>query len=153
MTPLKISALLMTAAALFSGCQSVNVVERAEPRAEANLVDMHRIETDPGLARTIRVTGINESHSGDLLRIQVGLENRTYAYQTFNYQFVWIEQDGMQVQSPAPLWRPAQVEGRDTLFVSATAPNPRVVDFRLKLHSRVDLTPATGSTSQRRGPR
>lgn len=138
---------------LFTGCQSVNVVERAEPQAVPNPVDMRRIETDPGLARSVRVTGINESRSGDLLRIQVAVENLTYGYRSFNYQFVWFEADGMQVQSPSPIWRSAQVEGRDTLYLSGTAPNPRVVDFRLKLHDRLNLHQTTGTGSTRRGPR
>ena len=89
---------------------------------------------NPALQQIVAVVGVNEGKvSRDLLKVQVELENLTYDYQTFTYEFVWFTADGMRVTTPPPLWRPGQVQGRETIYISGIAPNPDVVDFQLQL--------------------
>lgn len=145
------SFLFCTVIALLAGCNSVNTVEPAEPRAEPNLVAIKKVETDPALANKVAVVNVNEGQRGDLLRVQVELENLNYGPEDFNYQFTWIEQDGFQVETPPPLWKPGFILGRERVYLTGVAPNPRVVDFRIKLLSRETYDTTIGSGT--RGPR
>ena len=142
------SALLSLSSLFFlilAGCNSVNTVERAEPLAQPNLIAIKKVITDPELRDKVSVVNVIEGTvSGDLLKIQVQLENLTYAYQLFNYQFVWIDKNGFQVTSPPPLWKPGQIEGRETIYLSAVTPMPSVVDFQMKLLARTTYDQTIG---------
>lgn len=130
---LSISVVLCSAFLLSACSNSVNTVERADALASPDMIADKRVVTDPSLGRKVSIVGVNQGATGNLLRIQVEVENKTYSPQSFNYQFSWIDQDGFEVTSPAPIWKSAQVNGRERTFLSAIAPNPRVVDFRLNL--------------------
>lgn len=117
-----------------AGCKTVNIAERANPESSPNLIDDERIESDRQLSRSVSIESINESVAGgDLLQIQVTVRNTTRRRAQFAYQFEWIDDRGMAVRSPSPVWRPAQLLGGETRAFSAVAPRPDVVDFRFKL--------------------
>lgn len=143
-------ALTALSALVLTGCKSVNVVERAEPLATPSVIADRRVESDPALARKVSVVQVVESSTGDLLRVQVALFNKTYDHAQFNYQFVWIEEDGMAVTSPAPVWRPGQINGRETIHVASVAPSPRAVDFQLKLLDRESFNRTQAPVRRRR---
>jgi len=145
------SILFLAILALLAGCDSVNTVEPAQPKAEPNLIAIKKVETDPALERKVSVVNVNEGKQDDLIRVQVELENLNYGPEDFNYQFSWIEQDGFVVETPPALWKPGFILGRERIYLSAIAPNPRVVDFRLKLLSRETYNATVGGGS--RGPR
>lgn len=132
-TLLTISAALCAAFLLSACSNSVNTVERADPLSTPDMIADKRVVTDPSLGRKVSIVSVNQGATGNLLRIQVEVENKTYSPQTFNYQFSWIDENGFAVTSPAPIWKSAQVNGRERTFLSAIAPNPRVTDFRLNL--------------------
>lgn len=71
--------------------------------------------------------------SGDLVKVQVKIQNNGRQRKHFNYKFEWYDQNAMLIQAPAPVWIPNEIEGRDTIDISAVAPNPQAKDFRLKL--------------------
>ena len=126
----------LAALALFAtGCAtSVNTVSRAEPQATPGYVNDQRVITDASLGRKVAILSVNEGKaSGDLLRVQVTLENRSSKPQAFTYKFDWISQDGMELSGPTGGWKQIQLEGREVRAVSAIATNPSAVDFRLKL--------------------
>jgi uncharacterized protein YcfL len=131
--------LLTTAAAalalLGSGCAtSVNTVSRSEPQATPSYVADQRVITDSSLGRKVAIVSVNEAKvSGDLLKIQVTLENRSTKPQAFTYKFDWIATDGMELSAPTGGWKQIQLEGRETRAVAAVATSPKAVDFRLKL--------------------
>ncbi len=133
---MKSAALLVLASAalLFTGCTNVNTVQRAQPEAAPSTVADQRIITDKSLGRALSVVSVNESKvSGNLLKIQVTLENHKNSTRTYKYKFEWIGDDGMEVSSPANSWRVITFQGREVLAVSAVSTSPRAVDFRLKL--------------------
>lgn len=126
----------LAALALFAtGCAtSVNTVSRAESQASPSYVNDQRVITDASLGRKVAIVSVNEGRaSGDLLRIQVTLENRSSKPQAFTYKFDWISQEGMELSGPTGGWKQIQLQGRETRAVSAIATNPSAVDFRLKL--------------------
>lgn len=127
--------LLAALGLLFAGCATnVNTVERAQSQATPNYIADKRVITDNTLANTFRVLSVNQTTvSGNLLKIQVTVENLRSSLKTLNYKFEWTDQDGMAVGSPNETWKTIQVEGRETQTISTVAVSPRAVDFLLKL--------------------
>ena len=126
---------VVTLLILVAGCtKPVNTVERAEPLGQPRVVDDRRIVTDKYLGDRLAVRRVIESTvSGNLLKIQVDLQNESRDRLTFNYRFEWYDLDGMQVQTPTSVWRPKTLLGKESTAVAAVAPNPRAKDFVLKL--------------------
>lgn len=127
--------ILLSGTLLFnSGCTTVNSAQRTVPQALKNNVDITKVITDPSLKRKVQIVGINEATvSGNMLKIQVELQNRTNSYQDFHYTFDWFDVDGMLVSSPTGGWRPSGIQARESKSISAVAPTPDTVDFMLKL--------------------
>lgn len=128
------SLALLGFTALLGACTNVNTVERAQPLATPNYVDDKRVITDTSLAATVKVVSVNQSVvSGDLLKIQVMVTNTRSSARSFNYKFEWYDQDGMLVQTPTSVWKSMRIQPKETNAISAVGPNPRAVDFVLKL--------------------
>lgn len=118
---------------LLTGCAStVNTVERAAPIGQRQMINDKRIITDAGLNRGVRIVGVNEA-PGEHLKIQVELLNTTSSLKNFNYRFEWFDANGVQVNTPTSTYLPRQIEGKESIFISAVAPTPEAKDFRLKL--------------------
>ena len=128
---------LFAAASLvaLTGCATnVNTVERAQPLANTNYVADKRVVTDNTLARTVRVNSVNQDTvSGNLLKVQVTLENLKNNARTVRYKFEWINDAGMAIGSPNETWKVITLQGRETTTVSTVAINPRAVDFVFKM--------------------
>jgi uncharacterized protein YcfL len=118
-----------------SACRTVNMAEPAVPTVPRQMVNDQRITTDRSLDFSARIVGINQAvvGSGDLLKIQVELENNSRTRRHFNYKFEWFDQNAMLIQAPAAVWIPKEIEARETIDISAVAPNPQAKDFRLKI--------------------
>jgi len=126
--------LLAATALLAVGCQTVNTTERAEPTGQRDIVAEKRVITDASLNRKVNIVAVNQAvGAGGLLAVQVELVNATRSLQSFSYKFEWFDDQGMAVTGPATAFIPKQVEGKESIFVSGTAPNERARDFRLKL--------------------
>jgi uncharacterized protein YcfL len=129
-----IPTLALVALGLAGCATSVNTIQRANPQATPSLVADQRVITDSTLARKLATVSVNEAKvSGNLLKIQVTLENLSSRPQAFTYKFDWIADDGMELSGPTGGWKQIQLEGREVRAISAIATNPRAVDFRLKV--------------------
>ena len=117
-----------------AGCTTVNTVERAQPTAQRQMVDDKRVITDAGLNRRVQIVAVNESTGvGGLLTVQVEVLNTTRSLQRFNYKFEWFDESGILVRTPSSAFFLRQIEGKESLFLGATAPTTTAKDFRLKL--------------------
>tara|TARA_R100000027_G_scaffold67263_1_gene65303 strand:+ start:29848 stop:30264 length:417 start_codon:yes stop_codon:yes gene_type:complete len=118
-----------------AGCSSspVNTIDKKNPNATPTIVDSRVNIYDNNLAKRLSLVSVNEAQVGDLLQVQVTFQNVQVKPRTFAYQFQWVQQNGMVVTSPTPVWTPSHVEGGQTVSVSAVAPKPSVVDFRISL--------------------
>lgn len=135
MKNLILAAILAT---LLCACDTVNMVEPANPASQKQMVNDKRIITDSSLDDIAYIAGVNEARNDvGLLKVQVELVNRTTGYRNINYKFDWFDKNGMQVSSPTSTWISLPIEGGESRFVSAVAPNKNVVDFRLKLLSNL----------------
>ncbi len=130
--------LTLALASLLCACDTVNMVEPANPASQREMLSDKRIITDSSLDDIAYVAGVNTArNSAGLLKVQAELVNKTTAYRNINYKFEWIDKSGMQVSAPTSTWISLPIEGGESRFVSAVAPNKNVVDFRLKLMPNV----------------
>ena len=118
----------------FPACQAVNTVERAESRATPTIVDDGRITYDGSLKDRARIVRLNEATVGNgLTKIQAEIQNTTDVRQLVNYRFDWVDQDGMQINTPLSSWTAVSLAAKERKLISATAPTPDAADFRLSL--------------------
>ncbi|MGA1204923.1 MAG: YcfL family protein [Opitutales bacterium] len=119
-----------------SGCTStVNTVSRANQVGVPNVVRDERILTDFELGKAITIVQVAEATvSGNLAKVQVRLQSNRSRPQTINYAFEWFDLDGMQVAASSSGWKALRFQGKEEKTISSIAPNPKAVDFTLKLH-------------------
>lgn len=117
-----------------AACTTVNTVERAQPVAQKQMVNDKRVLTDASLARGASIVGVNETTTPDgFLKVQIELLNRTRSHKSVSYRFEWFDQNGMLLNTPTSTFIPKQLEGQESLFITAVAPTPSARDFRVKL--------------------
>ncbi len=129
----RVSVALLGAVLAAAGCKTVNTTERANPVGTPNYVQDKRIITDSDVAKIANIVSVQETTRGDLLQVQVNIENTRSITQSFNYQFEWFDLQGMQVSTPTSMWSSITLEGKEQRAIQGMAPTPRAKDFRLKL--------------------
>jgi uncharacterized protein YcfL len=124
---------LAAAGALFSGCATVNTVERAQPIAQRDMVQDKRVITDAILNSRARIVGVNQSMGpGGLLKVQVEILNTTSFPQAFSYRWEWFDETGTIIETPTSAELTRQIEGKESLFITGVAPRETAKDFRIK---------------------
>jgi uncharacterized protein YcfL len=126
---------LCAAALALAGCHNpMNSVENAQKSGQRNMVADQRVVTDMGLNKAVSVVGVNTAMTpGGVLKVQVELLNRTKSAHPFTYKFEWFDANGMQINNVMTATFSDKIEGGESKFISAVAPNPECKDFRLKL--------------------
>ena len=137
MRPASAQKLLALAAVLglITGCgsTSVNSVEPARSAAERHLIQDRRVIGDPSLAEAVQVQAINTAtDTAGFLKVQVEVFNTTQKLQRFTYRVEWFDANGMAIRLPTDASIPMSLEGRETKFITATAPTPQAKDFRFR---------------------
>lgn len=120
--------------AVSAGCKQINTTERAEPTYKANVVNEHRVTTDIFLADKAKILQIRQATvSGNLLRVDVEVQNDKTWQGNFDYAFDWFDQQGMPFDTPTDTWISRSIGPGETVSLDAVAPSPQCKDFRLKL--------------------
>lgn len=125
---------------LLGGCATVNTVEPANPVGKPNYIADKRVISDRALNGIADVQSVNTTYVGNLLKVQVAVQNHTVGVKNFSYQFEWYDANGMMVGSPSQKWHTMSIEGNEKLVLTSIAPNPSAVDFRLKLLESVRMS-------------
>lgn len=132
---MKILACFLFASLVLTACQtrSVNTVERANPLALPQGVVDRRVQADVSLSETLRVLAVNQTLvSGDLLKLQVRVENLSQKTQFFRYRIEWYDREGFLVETSTDLWKPLILQGREVSSLTSVALSPKAVDFVVK---------------------
>lgn len=134
---LAFACVLMGTAAI-SSCASVNTVERETTIGTRQMVADKRVITDETLENKVNIIGVNEATtSGGFLQIQVEVLNGRNSMQEFSYRIEWFDMNGMAINTPTSVWIPRQIEGQESLTITAVAPTPAAKDFRVKFMENV----------------
>ncbi len=132
------ACLLASTMFVFSSCTTVNTIERETPIGTKQMVADKRVITDDTLKRKVSIVGVNESiTSGGFLQVQIEVLNQKNSMQDFSYRFEWFDMNGMLVNTPTSVWIPRQIEGQETLSITAVAPTTTAKDFRVKFIENV----------------
>lgn len=132
------ACLLASTLFVITSCTTVNTVERATPVGTKQMVADKRVITDSSLNKKVSIVGMNEGMTpGGFLQVQIEVLNRKNSMQTFSYRFEWFDMSGMLVDTPTSVWIPRQIEGQETLTITAVAPTTTAKDFRVKFMENV----------------
>ena len=134
------AALLAALALLPTGCTTtVNTVEPAQTAGTKQMLADKRVTTDASLNRSVRVVGLNSATGPDgFLKVQVELFNTTRSRHTFTYRVDWFDESGMIITLPTVTAIPRAIEGKDSAFITATAPTDKAKDFRISFIESVN---------------
>ena len=111
-------------AVLAGGCFSSTstIVEKqgTEYRVIANslLLDNH-----------IRVTERSTRLTNGLLEAQVRGQNIKSRDVQFEYRFIWLDADGVRLDTEMSIWKPLALSGKEAAFMTAIAPTADATDF------------------------
>ena len=131
-------ACVLLGAATISSCASVNTVERETPIGTRHVITDKRVITDESLGNKVSIVGVNDATTpGGFLQIQIEVLNESRSMQDFNYRIEWFDMNGMALNTPSSVWIPRQIEGKETLTITAVAPTPTAKDFRVKFLENV----------------
>ena len=122
-------------ALLPAGCatKTVNTLEPAQPVAQREMLSDKRILTDASLSQSVHIVGVNQATTpAGFMRIQVEVQNTTRSRRSFSYRVEWFDENGIIIPLPTYTAIPRTIEGKETLSLTATAPNPKAKDFRIK---------------------
>lgn len=132
------ACLLASTLFVFTSCTTVNTVERATPIGKKQMIADKRVITDDTLKRKVSIVGMNEGITpGGFLQVQIEVLNQKNSMQAFSYRFEWFDMNGMLVDTPTSVWIPRQIEGQETLTITAVAPTTTAKDFRVKFMENV----------------
>ena len=88
-----------------------------------------------GKRTTIVANEMRCTMSGDLMKIDVNLNNDSSKVKRIQYKFRWIDREGMRAWEEE-VWKPLFMYENSNYPVSAVAPTNKAVDFRLILLSQ-----------------
>jgi uncharacterized protein YcfL len=125
---------VLALAACNNSPEPVNTVERANERADPDLIESESVIFDRSLGRSLGLVRVNETTvSENLVKAQVVLQNRTTKVIDANYQWEWYDDAGMLIHSPMRTFKPVRLRGGERVALTNVAPTPRAVDFRFKI--------------------
>ena len=122
---------------VFISCTTVNTVERATPIGTKQVIADKRVITDDTLKRKVSIVGMNEGMTqGGFLQVQIEVLSQKNSMQSFSYRFEWFDMNGMLVDTPTSVWIPRQIEGQETLTITAVAPYNNRKGFSGEIHGK-----------------
>ena len=83
-----------------------------------------------GPRTNVAVTEMRCTMSGDLLRVDANLNNDASSTRRVAYKFRWIDREGMRAAEEES-WKPILMYEKSNHLVTAVAPSPKAVDFRV----------------------
>ena len=135
---------MLLAAALAAGCATKKGFEKPGfafgcPIGDdkvSSMEDLVKLKVlSEGKRTTIVANEMRCTMTGDLLKIDVNLNNDSSKVKRIAYKFRWIDREGMRAWEEE-VWKPLLMYENSNIAVSAVAPTNKAVDFRLVLLSQ-----------------
>ena len=125
--------------ALFLGCSigcnnPVHQTTKKNPDDTSPLPELKRVYMSSSLSKNLEVVSVNQATAnGDLLKIQVNLQNLSKKELNLNYKIEWMDEAGIVINDSSALWMPLYVRGAENVAVQSVSSTPRAKNFWLKL--------------------
>lgn len=125
-TPLLSLLALVAVAAV--GCISSAPTE-VEKRGAEYAVTVNSLVLD----NHIRVTERSTRRTNGLLEAQVRGQNVSRKDVQFEYRFIWLDQDGIRVDTETSTWKQLSLHAKESAFMTGICPSPDGTDFLLSI--------------------
>ncbi|MBZ2189146.1 YcfL family protein [Alcanivorax sp. JB21] len=120
---MKYLALLLLVPALLAGCATTSDL----PPEDQAVMRYDSVSLDGRLA----LLEVNRADSGDLIRTQVLVHNRSAFALSYQYKFRWYDRNGFEIAPDGEPWQPRRLAGRSEERLQGVAPNPSAVRFEI----------------------
>jgi uncharacterized protein YcfL len=122
-------ATLFAGLLLIGGCsKTVNNVD-----VSGNGSGYNWIKTDPMLSNIATVTRVNKTFVNGFLQVQIELESHWWGDDVIQYQFTWLDENGMVLDTPMTGWQRKSILGYQKTVISGVAPEQRCKDVRVEM--------------------
>lgn len=111
----------------------MNTYENADKEGLPREVWVDRVDTGETLAKKAHVASVYETRHGDLMKIQVNLQNDSGRSIFVRYRVEWFDDEGFKVDSPTESWNNVQISKGQRLALPAIATSPRAVNWRISI--------------------
>jgi len=125
-------ASFMVSAACIS--RPVNTV--GPPTPPVNEPDYGKVTVSGWLNAKCNVFGIRRSNVNGVLCVQLDVRNLTPMAQKVEYEFVWLDPNGIQVGATSTRWYPLTLEAGQVKHIQEVAPTNTATDFRAEFRGR-----------------
>ncbi len=123
-----ILCLLLMVAVAFTGCILSASTDVEKSGAEYNVTVNSLM-----LNNYIRVTQRSICYTNGLLVAQVRGQNVSKKDVQFEYRFVWLDKDGVKVDTETSTWKPMALHAKESAFMKGLCPSPEAVDFLMSV--------------------
>ncbi|MCH8542428.1 MAG: YcfL family protein [Alcanivorax sp.] len=120
---MKYLALLLLVPALLAGCATTSDL----PPEDQAVMRYDSVSLEGRLA----LLEVNRAESGDLIRTQVLVQNRSAFALSYQYKFRWYDRNGFEIAPDGEPWQPRRLAGRSEERLQGVAPNPSAVRFEI----------------------
>jgi uncharacterized protein YcfL len=98
------------------------------------LPELKRVYMSSSLAKNLEVISVNQATAnGDLLKIQVNLQNLSKKEMNLNYKVEWMDEAGIVINDSSAVWMPLFIRGAENVAVQSVSSSTRAKNFWLKL--------------------
>tara|TARA_Y100000766_G_scaffold219808_1_gene191756 strand:+ start:333 stop:758 length:426 start_codon:yes stop_codon:yes gene_type:complete len=121
--------------ALLFGCTNpVHQTTKKNPGDTSPLPELKRVYMSSTLAKNLEVISVNQATAnGDLLKIQVNLQNLSKKEMNLNYKVEWMDEAGIVINDSSAVWMPLFIRGAENVAVQSVSSSTRAKNFWLKL--------------------
>lgn len=88
------------------------------------------------LSGAFELLEVNRATSGDIIRTQVHLRNKSAFSVDYQYKFRWYDRNGFEIAPEGEPWRPQRVPGKGEFRLQGVAPSAAAVRFEVWLREQ-----------------
>ena len=123
---MKISGIIVVALGMMlaGGCMS-----SAPTTVEKQGAEYEVIANSLLLNNHIKIVERNTRLVNGLLEAQIRGQNVKNKDIQFEYRFVWLDRDGIRLDTEMTTWKPLALHAKEVAMMSAIAPSPEATDF------------------------
>jgi len=109
---------------LFSSCRTLSSGIVVESYPSTKVIANSRM-----VAKRLRIIEYSAQKRNELLLAQISTQNITQKDCQFEYRFIWLDHQGVRVESALSTWVPVSLSAKEKIQMKGVAPTKEVEDF------------------------